>query len=122
MTLRCDNNGDVTMAKELEVKDGWTATHWTTNGVPDGGQSYGIGFCIAWQRGSLKDNGRNGAFIMEVLEACLDELRWKNRQFPSPHNEFALSDLECCLGHLHDRMEARKAEGTQCDKCPASTL
>jgi hypothetical protein len=89
----------------------WQATHWTTDGVPDGGQSYGVGFCIAWQRGSLKDNGRNGAFIVEVIEACLDELRFKNGQFPCRENELAIAHLEAALNRLNERLARRHSEG-----------
>jgi hypothetical protein len=39
------------------------------DGKPDGGVSIGEGFTIAWQRGALDKNGRNGAFLIEVLEA-----------------------------------------------------
>lgn len=48
----------------------WNSHHWKTEGKPDGGQSYGIGFAICWQRGSLQEQGRNGAYLIEVLEAC----------------------------------------------------
>jgi hypothetical protein len=34
-----------------------------------------MGFCIAWQRGSLQDEGRNGAFLTEILDNCLIKLR-----------------------------------------------
>jgi hypothetical protein len=110
----------------------WNSHHWETEGKPDGGQSYGIGFCIAWQRGSLQDEGRNGAFLTEILDncliklrnpdvyislswgigytiawadhslgdilaACLDELKHKDRWFPCIENTQAIDELTHCL-------------------------
>lgn len=57
------------------MNNNWRSHHWKTNGKPDGGQCYGINatqFTIAWQRGSIQEQGRNGAFLIEVLEACLE--------------------------------------------------
>lgn len=49
--------------------------NWTSHaGRHIGGQSLGDGFTIVWQRGSLTD-GRNGAFLTEVLCCCLDWIR-----------------------------------------------
>jgi hypothetical protein len=51
-------------------------TNWTDeNGDHQGGQSCGKYFTIAWQRGPLNEAGRNGAFLIEVLEACLEWMR-----------------------------------------------
>ncbi len=45
--------------------------NWVTgDNTPDGGVSYGHRYTISWQRGSLTENGRNGAFLNEVLEEC----------------------------------------------------
>lgn len=90
----------------------WQAHHWTDNeGMPDGGVSYGVGFTIAWQRGSLLKNGRNGAFLIEVLEACLDELKNKHKQFPCQENVEAIFNLTDCIDVLKSRLERRKQEG-----------
>lgn len=93
----------------------WSSHHFETEGKPDGGQSYGIGFCIAWQRGSLLEQGRNGAFLIEVLEVCLDELRHKDRQFPCRENIEAMGYLEAALSKLNARLTRRKEEGTLYD-------
>lgn len=93
----------------------WDSHHWVTGNKPDGGQSYGIGFCIAWQRGSLLEQGRNGAFLIEVLEACLDELKHKDNQFPCQENQDAIAHLNSCLDSLNARQKRRKEEGTLYD-------
>jgi hypothetical protein len=93
----------------------WNSHHWETEGKPDGGQSYGIGYCIAWQRGSILEQGRNGAFLIEVLEACLDELKHKNNQFPCHENIEAIGHLKLCLGKLNARLNRRREEGTLYD-------
>lgn len=50
--------------------------NWTdADGNHNGGQSIGDNFTIVWQRGPLKETGRNGAFLIEVLEACLEWMR-----------------------------------------------
>jgi hypothetical protein len=90
----------------------WNSHHWETEGKPDGGQSYGIGWCIAWQRGSLQEQGRNGAFLIEILEACLDELEHKHKSFPCPENEEALAALQECLNLLRARIDRRRNTGT----------
>jgi hypothetical protein len=98
-----------------EKNNQWSSHHWEAEGKPDGGVSYGIGFTIAWQRGSLLDNGRNGAFLIEVLEVCLDELKHKHKQFPCKENLDAIEYLEKCLLSLNSRLERRKQEGTLYD-------
>lgn len=90
----------------------WYSHHWQTNGKPDGGVSFGIGFVISWQRGSLQEQGRNGAFLIEVLEACLDELEHKDELFPCEENTEAIDLLESCLMSLRSRIERRKKAGT----------
>jgi hypothetical protein len=50
--------------------------NWTdADGNHAGGQSIGDNFTIVWQRGPLKESGRNGALLIEVLGACLDWMR-----------------------------------------------
>lgn len=90
----------------------WYAHHWETEGKPDGGQSYGIGFAICWQRGSIQEQGRNGAYLIEVLEACLDELVHKNKLFPCGENEEAIAYLNQCLDRLKARIKRREDAGT----------
>lgn len=89
----------------------WHSHHWETEGKPDGGQSYGIGFAICWQRGSIQEQGRNGAYLIEVLEACLDELVYKNKLFPCAENEEAIAYLNQCLDKLRARIKRREDAG-----------
>jgi hypothetical protein len=90
----------------------WNSCHWVTeNQLPDGGVSCGTGFTIAWQRGSLAEQGRNGAFLTEVLEACLDELKHKDRLFPCGENKVAIAHLKDCLSALNARIQRRRDQG-----------
>lgn len=89
----------------------WMSHHWENERKPDGGVSYGIGFTIAWQRGAIVDNGRNGAYLIEVLEACEDELRHKNKTFPCQENEEAIAHLVNCLTSLRARIRRREDAG-----------
>jgi hypothetical protein len=92
---------------------GTTHSNWTdaTTGAPDGGVSCGMGFVISWQRGPLTD-GRNGAFLLEVLSACQSQLEYyQTGQFASTENELALDNLKTAIAHLERRLDRRKAEG-----------
>lgn len=85
---------------------------WSTaDGLPDGGQSSGIGFSIAWQRGPLT-NGRNGAYLIEVMEACLAQLeRFKSTPFDCPENEQAREHLSQSIEILKARRDRRESQG-----------
>lgn len=99
--------------------ENWRSHHWETNRKPDGGHVYGMNettFTIAWQRGAIQGEGRNGAFLTEVLEACLDfyqgkatnvshgigfTIAWQSSQ---QHGRgCAHSVLEACLDELEHK-------------------
>lgn len=86
---------------------------WTrSDGSHDGGVSTGIGFTIAWQRGSLVQEGRNGAFLIEVLEACRNQLRYyQNGSFACEENQAALEALSTALDALNGRRDRRMRTG-----------
>ncbi len=98
--------------------------HFTDNdGRPAGGISTGIGYTIAWQNGPcpiIKDvDGndfqpeRNGAFLIEVLEACRARLlAYQSGEFACVENSQALTDLEYSITHLETRRDRRKDAGT----------
>ena len=89
--------------------------NWTdAKGNPAGGQSYGIGFTIAWQRGPLGENGeRNGAFLLEVLDACLEQLKLFNTaQFACVENLEATEYLNKAIERLEARKARRKEQGS----------
>lgn len=93
----------------MKFNHNWTNTE---DGTHDGGQSFGPGFCISWQRGPLNENGRNGAFVIDVLEACLHQLKYfQNSKFACPENEKAISHINQALSELEIRLERRKREG-----------
>lgn len=90
------------------------SSNWTdSEGNHQGGQSCGIGFTIAWQRGPLNENGRNGAFLIEVLEACEHQLRfYQNSKFACAENGEALERLRQAITALQSRRSRRQEEGT----------
>ena len=53
--------------------------NWSDNeGNHLGGQSIGESYTIAWQRGPLKESGRNGAFLLEVLQSLMEaSVSWR---------------------------------------------
>ena len=84
----------------------------TAEGFPDGAISTGIGFTIAWQRGPLTTNGRNGAFLLEVLGVCLHQLeQYQEGRFACAENEKALLNLTEAIEHLSARRERREVQG-----------
>lgn len=88
--------------------------NWTNEDeTHDGGVSTGIGFTIAWQRGPLNENGRNGAFLLEVLDSCRGQLEYFQETFlPCEENETALHHLNEAIKALESRRNKRKADGT----------
>lgn len=81
------------------------------DGSHDGGVSTGIGFTISWQRGPL-ENGRNGAFMLEVLDACRHQLEYyQNSKFACGENQEALQSIDRAIKVLQERRERRQQEG-----------
>lgn len=89
-----------------------TIHNFTQGGnIPDGGAAYGEGFCITWQRGSL-ENGRNGAFLIEILNVCKAQLLfYQKSKFPCQENVEALEHLQKCIDVLDSRINRRRQQG-----------
>lgn len=72
--------------------------------------SMGIGFTISWQRGLLAV-GRNGAFLLEVLEACRSQLQhYQSGMFACEENDRALTAISEAIAHLEIRRDRRASE------------
>ena len=57
--------------------------------------------------------GRNGAFLIEVLEVCEDRLEfYQQGRFECQENAEALAELRACIRALNSRLERRKLSGT----------
>lgn len=87
--------------------------NWTdANGKPDGGVSTGVGYTISWQRGALDPNGRNGAFLIEVLEACKTQLEfYEEGEFNCEENKAALKHVVQAIEVLNTRKDRRDKAG-----------
>lgn len=111
------------------MKQGHFEEHWTESilqpgdgvprEVPAGGVSTGRGFTISWQNGPLgRDNDRhepNGAFVEDVIAACIGRIQFYQAHFSCQENKDALEGLEYAARRLDDRTkdrELRKVEGT----------
>lgn len=93
---------------ELPINQNWT----NSDGTHDGGVSTGIGFTISWQRGGLNEAGRNGAFLVEVLESCYNQLNYfQNSKYACEENVEALEHLRNCITSLEKRRSRRNQEG-----------
>ncbi|HTC19523.1 MAG TPA: hypothetical protein VK859_01650 [bacterium] len=90
------------------------------NDIPTGGYVRGIGISITWQDGPIGRDGekkiQNGAFVEDVLEACLSRLKYyQGTKFNCPENVLAVSGIEEAVKWLRQRTEDREkrlVEGT----------
>ncbi len=87
-------------------------------GRPAGGVSYGLGFSISWQDGPLGRGDErkppNGAFVEDVLYACLDRLRfYEDSEFACAENADAITRIAEALNRLDDRTRRRIAAGVE---------
>lgn len=109
-----DTDGSVAAARL--AGSGWTehehfySRHMLTDeGLPDGGQSNGLGIKIAWQKGLLP---KNGAFVDTVIKIALDRLEhFQTTKFCSIENAIAIGHLKAALEALNVRQQLREARG-----------
>ena len=94
------------------------SNHWidSATDAPEGGQTFGPGFAIAWQRGPLgRDENRqnqNGAFVEDAIDRIE---HYQSSKFASDFNAVALVHLCAALESLNARTaerEKRQVEGT----------
>lgn len=94
--------------KMASIDNNWT----DSDGTHQGGTSTGVGYTIAWQRGAVNVAGRNGAFLIEVLESCLHQLEFfQNSKFACEENAVASSHLNAAIAMLRTRRDRRAADG-----------
>lgn len=94
--------------------------HTNKDGNPAGGSVLGTGISIIWQDGPLgrgEDRKEpNGAFVEDILEACLARLRfYQEGKFPSQYNNRAITHVKTAIRELNNRTEdreRREVEGT----------
>lgn len=99
----------------------WTDCHWLDGDEnPEGGHAYGRGFAIAWQRGPLgpllggNRKIANGAFVEDVLAACVGRLRFLNGgKFHCEENDRAVAHINAAIGALQLRTKRRVNAGTE---------
>ena len=103
------------------AKQGFKSFQFTDElGCPEGGQTFGTGFAISWQRGPLgRGEAReepNGAFVEDVIAAAKDRLEfYQESRFANGYNAVAIEHLRMALDSLNQRTidrESRKVEGT----------
>ena len=69
---------------------------------------------IHWQDGIVGDNGQNGAFIEDVLEAARQRLQFfQTSKFRCRENAIALTHIETALAWLDFRTRARLIENVE---------
>lgn len=106
-------------AKERRMaKVGFTSNHFTDNGVPCGGCTYGVGFNISWQNGPLgRNEGRcapNGAFVEDIIAAAKDRIEhYQSSKFNCQENADAIYHLELALKSLNSRTKRREMQDVE---------
>jgi hypothetical protein len=88
------------------------------NGAPDGGTTWGQGFCISWQKGPLGPVGANrvpnGAFVEDIIQAAIGRLEfYQLSPFQCDENAEALKHLRAAAAALDSRTKRRVADGTE---------
>ncbi len=92
--------------------------YFDADGNPEGGQAFGPGFAVAWQRGPLgRGEDRvdpNGAFVENVIQACIDRLTfYQKSKFACEENAKALEHLHEAKSVLNKRTVDREARGVE---------
>lgn len=101
------------------MKNGTTQQHFSDDqGRPEGGQSFGAGFAIAWQRGPLGRGAErlppNGAFVEDVLDAVIGRIEfYQASEFACDENARALEFLRRAADYLDARTKAREARAVE---------
>ena len=86
------------------------------NGNPTGGDTWlTVGKMeINWQDGIVGDDGQNGAFVEDVLEAARQRLRFfQGSKLRCRENAIALTHIETALAWLDFRTRNREVEGVE---------
>ena len=83
--------------------------------VDGGTESEGLAALqIEWQNGIVGEDGQNGAFVEDVMEAARQRLQFfQASKFRCRENAIALTHLETALAWLDFRTRAREVEGVE---------
>jgi len=93
--------------------------HFTdSDSNPAGGTTYGSGFAIGWQHGSLgrspNRSPQNGAFVEDVIQAVIDRIDfYQESKFECNANGEALTYLHRALEVLNNRTHEREDRGVE---------
>jgi len=102
----------------IRNREGAVRSTFTLNGEgnPTGGDvTTGPGFSVIWQNGIDGEEGQNGAFIEDVLEAARQRLMWFNthERFRCRENSLAITKIEEALQWLDWRTRQRLLAGVE---------
>ena len=75
--------------------------------------SCGMGYAIKWQSGTITQNGRNGAFLEDIIKSCIYRLMdYQNCHMSNDsYNDRAIAHLQDTIKVLSQRAADRKARG-----------
>ena len=86
--------------------------------APEGGNAWGTGFSISWQRGPLGQGDSrlapNGAFVETIISVVKERLEnYQHSRFACEENAKAIGYLEQALEVLNNRTKRRVSEGVE---------
>lgn len=113
MENQSKNNEGLTMVSGQSADGKGNEWYKDKDGNPTGGKSWGIGYEINWQNG-IQKNGKNGAFLEEIIEDCISRLEFFNStKFRCRENSLAITKLEEALQWLNYRTANRQKQGVE---------
>lgn len=71
------------------------------------------GMTIKWQEGTVKERGKNGLQVEEVLQRCVDRLQELNAALPCKENALAIDHLRTAIVWLNERTKKREQQGVE---------
>lgn len=88
------------------------------NNNPAGGNSFGTGFSIGWQHGSMgRGDARQpqtGAMVEDVIEAVIDRLRfYQSGKYACDENAEQIEHLQAALDAGNARTKERESRGVE---------
>lgn len=84
------------------------------NGRPAGGWVEGSGLTVQWQNGPVLTTGHHGAFVEDLIDACIGRLEfYQAGEFKCLENSAAIDALRGALVSLEARTRGRLDRGVE---------
>lgn len=68
---------------------------------------------IKFQDGTIPENGKNGLYVEEALQQCVDRLNKYQSELPCRENAVAITHIETAILWLNRRTQDRLSRGVE---------